>query len=146
MTGSRAICTDILHFPARVLVIQAARRGYGRAPLIPDTVLPVYSGDRAIRFSRAVAAGRTGPGSGPGQGCWQCLAARQTEKASKALTFPPDRGFGDGQPATLRLYLAGKIDQWWIRQTQTGPVFLLNVTSVEEARTLMESLPLGERG
>ena len=26
-------------------------------------------------------------------------------------------------PATLRLYLAGKIDQWWIRQTQTGPVF-----------------------
>src|SRR6266853_1043044 len=26
-------------------------------------------------------------------------------------------------PATLRLYVAGKIDQWWIRQTQTGPVF-----------------------
>jgi hypothetical protein len=49
-------------------------------------------------------------------------------------------------PATLRLYLAGKIDQWWIRQTQTGPVFLLNVTSVDEARTLMESLPLGRAG
>src|ERR1700720_3045776 len=49
-------------------------------------------------------------------------------------------------PATLRLYLAGKIDQWWIRQTQTGPVFLLNVTSVEEARTLLESLPLGRAG
>src|ERR1700736_2422049 len=49
-------------------------------------------------------------------------------------------------PATLRLYLAGKIDQWWIRQTQTGPVFLLNVTSVEEARALMESLPLGQAG
>ena len=49
-------------------------------------------------------------------------------------------------PATLRLYLAGKIDQWWIRQTQTGPVFLLNVTSLEEARALMETLPLGEAG
>ena len=49
-------------------------------------------------------------------------------------------------PATLRLYLAGKIDQWWIRQTQTGPVFLLNVTSVEEARALMENLPLGQAG
>ena len=49
-------------------------------------------------------------------------------------------------PATLRLYLAGKIDQWWIRQTQTGPVFLLNVTSVDEARTLMEGLPLGQAG
>ena len=49
-------------------------------------------------------------------------------------------------PATLRLYLAGKIDQWWIRQTQTGPVFLLNATSVEEARALMETLPLGQAG
>jgi hypothetical protein len=49
-------------------------------------------------------------------------------------------------PATLRLYLAGKIDQMWIRQTQTGPVFLLNVTSVEEARALMEGLPLGRAG
>ena len=49
-------------------------------------------------------------------------------------------------PATLRLYLAGKIDQWWIRQTQTGPVFLLNVTSVEEARALMDTLPLGQAG
>jgi hypothetical protein len=49
-------------------------------------------------------------------------------------------------PATLRLYLAGKIDQWWIRQTQTGPVFLLNVTSVDEARALMEGLPLGQAG
>ena len=49
-------------------------------------------------------------------------------------------------PATLRLYLAGKIDQWWIRQTQTGPVFLLNVTSLEEASTLMEMLPLGQAG
>jgi len=48
--------------------------------------------------------------------------------------------------ATLRLYLAGKIDQWWIRQTQTGPVFLLNVTSLEEARALMEKLPLGQAG
>lgn len=49
-------------------------------------------------------------------------------------------------PATLRLYLAGKIDQWWIRQTQAGPVFLLNVTSLEEARALMEKLPLGQAG
>jgi hypothetical protein len=49
-------------------------------------------------------------------------------------------------PATLRLYLAGKIDQWWIRQTQTGPVFLLNVTSLDEARALMETLPLGQAG
>jgi hypothetical protein len=47
-------------------------------------------------------------------------------------------------PATLRLYLTGKIDQWWARQDQKGPVFLMNVTSVEEARTILEKLPLGQ--
>ncbi len=47
-------------------------------------------------------------------------------------------------PATLQLYLDGKIDQWWVRQDQTGPVFLLNVTSVEQARAILEKLPLGQ--
>ena len=58
---SRAISTDILHFPARVLVIQAARGGYRIATLSPDTVLPVYPDDRGIRGSRAVASRRTSP-------------------------------------------------------------------------------------
>jgi len=43
-----------------------------------------------------------------------------------------------------RLYLAGKIDQWWVRQDQKGPVFLMNLTSAEEARALLDKLPLGE--
>jgi hypothetical protein len=43
-------------------------------------------------------------------------------------------------PATLRLYLAGHIDQWWARQDQKGPLFLMHATSVEEARAV---LPLG---
>ena len=47
-------------------------------------------------------------------------------------------------PATLKLYLAGKIDQWWARQDQKGPVFLMNVTSIEEARALLDELPLGQ--
>ena len=57
----RAISTDILEFRGRVLVIQAARGGYGKAAPISNTVLPVYSGDRAIRLSRALASRRTGP-------------------------------------------------------------------------------------
>jgi hypothetical protein len=58
------ISRDILEFRARVFVIQAARRGYARAVLISDTVLPVYSGDCAIRLLRAVAStdvGHAGP-------------------------------------------------------------------------------------
>ena len=42
---------------------------------------------------------------------------------------------------TVRLYLAGKIDQWWYRQDGHGVVFLMNVTSVDEARQLLECLP-----
>jgi hypothetical protein len=47
-------------------------------------------------------------------------------------------------PDTVRLFLAGKIDQWWSRQDGKGPVFLMNVTSVEEARTLLATLPLDQ--
>ena len=49
-------------------------------------------------------------------------------------------------PDTVRLYLEGKIDQWWFNQKQRAPVFLLNVTSVEEAHALLEALPLGQAG
>jgi hypothetical protein len=44
------------------------RDGYGRAALISDTVLPVYSGARAIRLCRAVASSPHGP-AGPLVGC-----------------------------------------------------------------------------
>jgi hypothetical protein len=47
-------------------------------------------------------------------------------------------------PDTLQLYLDGKIEQMWARQDQKGPVFLMNVTSVAEAHTLLEKLPLGQ--
>ncbi len=45
---------------------------------------------------------------------------------------------------TLSLILAGKIDQSWFRKDGQGPIFLLNVTSVEEAHALLEKLPLGQ--
>jgi hypothetical protein len=49
-------------------------------------------------------------------------------------------------PATLKLYLAGKIDAWYAKPDLTGVVFILNVTSVDEARALLEPLPLGQAG
>jgi muconolactone delta-isomerase len=45
---------------------------------------------------------------------------------------------------TVRLYLAGKIEQWYTRKDQNGVVFILNVASVEEAHALLEKLPLGQ--
>jgi hypothetical protein len=46
-------------------------------------------------------------------------------------------------PDTLRLILAGKIDQAWVRQDQKGVIFLMNVTTVIEAHAILEKLPLG---
>jgi hypothetical protein len=44
---------------------------------------------------------------------------------------------------TLRLQLAGKIDQWFAKSDGSGAVFLMNVTDPAEAHTLLEGLPLG---
>jgi hypothetical protein len=49
-------------------------------------------------------------------------------------------------PDTVRLFLDGKIDQWWSRQDGKGPVFLLNVTTTAEARALLGTLPLAQAG
>lgn len=48
--------------------------------------------------------------------------------------------------ATVRLHLAGKIDQWFFQNEAYGVVFIMNCTSVEEAHELLEKLPLGVAG
>lgn len=47
-------------------------------------------------------------------------------------------------PDTVRLYLAGKIDQWYSLKEGNGVVFILNMSSVEEAHSMLEALPLGQ--
>jgi hypothetical protein len=47
---------------------------------------------------------------------------------------------------TLRLQLAGKIDQWFAKSDGSGAVFLMNVTNLAEAHKLLEDLPLGRAG
>jgi hypothetical protein len=47
---------------------------------------------------------------------------------------------------TLRLQLAGKIDQWFAKTDGSGAVFLMNVTDPAEAQALLEQLPLGRAG
>jgi hypothetical protein len=43
---------------------------------------------------------------------------------------------------TVQLYLAGKLDQWFVKQDHTGVVF----TDPKEAGELLEKLPLGRAG
>src|ERR1700687_644714 len=64
--SSRAICTDILLFPARVLAIQAARGGRGRALLVPGHgAAPLLGRPRDPRLPVSLVqtcGGRGGPG------------------------------------------------------------------------------------
>jgi hypothetical protein len=47
---------------------------------------------------------------------------------------------------TVRLYLAGKIDQWYLKQDQSGVVFVMNVTDPKEALELLGKFPFGQAG
>jgi hypothetical protein len=49
-------------------------------------------------------------------------------------------------PDTLQLYLDGKIEQFWFSQDLPGVIFLLNVDSIEHAKTTLDALPLTEQG
>src|SRR5499425_3830771 len=46
--------------------------------------------------------------------------------------------------ATVRLYLEGKIRQWYSRGDGKGVVFLVDAKTEDEARALMETLPLAK--
>ncbi len=45
-------------------------------------------------------------------------------------------------PATLQLYLDGKMEQFWLRDKEVGVIFLMSVESVDEADRLLKGLPL----
>jgi len=48
--------------------------------------------------------------------------------------------------ATVKLYLDGKIHQWYSKGDGRGVVFFLDVKTIDEAQTLMETLPLSKEG
>lgn len=45
---------------------------------------------------------------------------------------------------TVKLYLDGKIDQWYSLQGRPGVAFILNVTDLAAAHEMLEKLPLGQ--
>jgi hypothetical protein len=47
--------------------------------------------------------------------------------------------------STLKLYLDGKVEQFWFRD-KAGPIFLMDVESVEQARATLAALPLVASG
>jgi hypothetical protein len=45
---------------------------------------------------------------------------------------------------TVQLYLNGRIEQWYARVDGKGVVFILDCKTVEEAKELMDALPLSK--
>ena len=59
----------------------------------------------------------------------------------------PDRimsGIPSEIRATVQLYLDGKIRQWYSRGDGKGVIFLVDAKTEDEARALMETLPLAK--
>ncbi len=47
--------------------------------------------------------------------------------------------------ATVKLYLDGKIREWYSRGDGKGVIFLIDAKSEEDARSIMETLPLAKQ-
>ena len=47
--------------------------------------------------------------------------------------------------ATVKLYLDGKIREWYSRGDGKGAIFFVDAKSEDEARTIMETLPLAKQ-
>src|ERR1700686_4233691 len=76
-----------------------------------------------------------------------CRRRRFSRLNASQLRQPPSSSRRSSQRKFPQLFASisqQRIEQWWARQDQKGPVFLLNVTSVDEAHTLLEALPLGQ--
>lgn len=67
------------------------------------------------------------------------------ETAKQGVTFPQVFAVMPQEArATVKLYLDGKIREWYSRGDGKGVVFLVDATSVDEARAIIDSLPLAK--
>ena len=46
----------------------------------------------------------------------------------------------------VRLYLDGRIEQWFVRKDKPGVVFVLRTADLREARAMLDTLPLSKAG
>jgi hypothetical protein len=83
--------------------------------------------------------------------CAQSPATAPTTNVMIRLTIKPEvdrpqlmKVMPDEVRATVKLYLDGKIQQWYSLSDGKGVVFIMNCASVDEAKALMEGLPLSK--
>jgi len=78
-------------------------------------------------------------------GCWSNPNARAISTRRRAPSLAPS-GANTELHDTVNAYLDGKIDQWYFQTSGKGVVFIVNASTVEDAKAILEKFPLGQAG
>ncbi len=111
-------------------------------PFLMAAVLP------AAALAQSQSGAQTQPEGGPG------VPSVAIPKTTEVIVIEtPKQGVTPQQvmavmpeeiKATVKLYLDGKIRQWYSRGDGKGAVFVVDVKTEDEARVIMETLPLAK--
>src|SRR5437764_9883862 len=95
----------------------------------------------------SVAQSQSGAGSGvPSVAIPKTTAVLVIQTPKQGVTFQQVMAvIPDEIQATVRLYLDGKIREWYSRGNGKGVIFLVDVKTEDEARALIETLPLAKQ-
>ena len=95
----------------------------------------------SLTFLASSVTAQTPPPPAPTTQVLALLNVKSDIPRSDVLKMLPDE-----VKATVRLHLAGKIQQWYGRSDNRGVVFILNATSVDEAKSITAELPFEKAG
>jgi hypothetical protein len=127
------------------LLVQPAVQAASR-PADPITAIQRPHVTQATKDSMKMSENKTSPGSAEMAAAktitTKVLAIGTWTAKATPETIPPI--MPSEARDTMRLFLAGKIDQWFAKNDGSGAVFLMNVTDPGEAHALLEKLPLGQ--
>jgi hypothetical protein len=98
----------------------------------------------ALLPAMSVAQAQSGTASGlPSAAIPKTTAVLVIQTPKQGVTFQQVMAvIPDEIQATVKLYFDGKIREWYSRGNGKGVIFLLDVKTEDEARSLMETLPL----
>ncbi len=88
---------------------------------------------------RPFRCGRRPPAATPATQVLTALTVKADIDRAQLMKVMPDE-----VRATLKLYLDGKIQQWYSRSDGRGVIFILNCTTAAEAKAITDGLPLSK--
>ena len=95
----------------------------------------------SLTFLASSATAQTPPPPAPTTQVLALLVVKSDVPRADVMKLLPEE-----VKATVRLHLDGKIQQWYGRADNRGVVFILNATSVDEAKRITAELPLDKAG